>query len=262
MAYTLGIDIGSAFSKAVVCRDRVLMSCAIIPSGGNYKETAGSVAEMVLEQVGLVQGDISYTVATGYGAAMVDFAEQSITDISCHAVGVFHLFPSVRTLIDIGAQFSKAIRLNDTGKVANFVLNEKCAGGSGKFIQVIARILHMNIEDIGEISLKSLNPVEFTTGCAVFAESEAVSRIAEGALPEDILAGVHKAMASKIGNLVVRLGLVGNCLITGGGAKDSGLVREIETEIKTDILVPIEPRITAALGAALLAAEQCLSLTR
>jgi predicted CoA-substrate-specific enzyme activase len=165
------------------------------------------------------------------------------------------LFPSARTLIDVGAQFSKAIRLNDAGKVANFVLNEKCAGGSGKFIQVIARMLHMNIEDIGDIAFKSEKPVEFTTGCAVFAESEAVSRIAEGALPADILAGVHKAMASKIINLVVRLGLIGDCAITGGGAKDDGLVRAIEKELKTDILVPKEPRITGALGAALLAAE-------
>jgi len=165
------------------------------------------------------------------------------------------MFPSVRTLIDIGAQFSKAIRLNDKGKVANFILNEKCAGGSGKFIQVIARILHMKIEDIGKFSIQSDNPVEFTTGCAVFAESEAVSRIAEGALPGDILAGVHKAMASKIVNLVVRLGLTGDCAITGGGAKDHGLVRAIKTELNTDVLVPEEPRITAAFGAALSAAE-------
>jgi predicted CoA-substrate-specific enzyme activase len=255
MAYVLGIDIGSGFSKAVVCKDKAIMSYAIMPSGGNYKETAGKIREITLEEAGLAVSDISYTMATGYGATMVDFADQSITDISCHAAGVFHLFPSARTLIDVGAQFSKAIRLNDAGKVANFVLNEKCAGGSGKFIQVIARMLHMNIEDIGDIAFKSEKPVEFTTGCAVFAESEAVSRIAEGALPADILAGVHKAMASKIINLVVRLGLIGDCAITGGGAKDDGLVRAIEKELKTDILVPKEPRITGALGAALLAAE-------
>jgi (R)-2-hydroxyacyl-CoA dehydratese activating ATPase len=255
MAYVLGIDIGSGFSKAVVYKDRTLISYAIMPSGGNYKETAGKTAENAVEKAGIAMGDICYTIATGYGSGMVDFADQSITDISCHAVGVFHLLPSVRTLIDIGAQFSKAIRLNDAGKVANFVLNEKCAGGSGKFLHVIARILHINIDEIGELSLQSENPVEFTTGCAVFAESEAVSRIAEGALPADILAGVHKAMASKIANLVVRLGLARDCAITGGGAKDLGLVRAIETELNADILIPDEPRITAALGAALLAAE-------
>ncbi|MCX5814579.1 MAG: acyl-CoA dehydratase activase [Proteobacteria bacterium] len=255
MAYVLGIDIGSGFSKAVICKDKAILSHAIMPSGGNYKETAWKVAEIALERINLSMSDISSTIATGYGATMVDFADQSITDISCHAAGVHLLFPRVRTLIDIGAQFSKAIRLNDAGKVINFVLNEKCAGGSGKFLHVIARILHMNIEEIGELSLKSDNPVEFTTGCAVFAESEAVSRIAEGALPSDILAGVHKAMASKIVNLVVRLGLIQDCAITGGGAKDLGLVRAIEGELNTDIIVPEEPRITAAFGAALSASE-------
>jgi (R)-2-hydroxyacyl-CoA dehydratese activating ATPase len=255
MAYVLGVDIGSAFSKAVVCKDKAVRSYTIMPSGGNYKETAWKAAELALGKAALSFSDISYTIATGYGATTVDFADQSVTDISCHAAGVHQLFPRVRTLIDIGAQFSKAIRLNDAGKVINFLLNEKCAGGSGKFLHVIARILHMNIEEIGELSLKSHNPVEFTTGCAVFAESEAVSRIAEGALPSDILGGVHKAMASKIINLVVRLGIAQDCAITGGGAKDTGLVSTIETELGASIVVPREPRITAAFGAAIFAAD-------
>ena len=165
------------------------------------------------------------------------------------------LFPSARTVIDVGAQFSKVIALDERGKVANFILNEKCAGGSGKFLQVIARILHMDLEEIGPLSSASTKPVEFTTGCAVFAESEAVSRIAEGALPADILAGVHKAMASKIANLVVRLGLREHCALTGGGAKDAGLVKAIEKELEVTLLVPQNPQITAALGAALLAIE-------
>src|SRR5208283_4140465 len=154
-----------------------------------------------------------------------------------------------RTVIDIGAQFSKAIRVDGAGRITNFVLNEKCAGGSGRFLQVIARILHMTLEEISEVSLMSKSPVEFTTGCAVFAESEAVSRIAEGALPADILAGVHKAIASKIANLVTRVGLVPECAVTGGGAKDRGLVRTLEAELGSEIVVPEEPQITAALGA-------------
>jgi predicted CoA-substrate-specific enzyme activase len=163
------------------------------------------------------------------------------------------LFPTVRTVIDIGAQFSKAIGINDDGKVTNFVMNEKCAGGSGKFLQVAARILHIKVEEIGALSLTATKPVEFTTGCAVFAESEAVSRVAEGALAGDILAGIHKAMASKIVNLVVRLGLSQDCAVTGGGAKDIGLVRTLEKELGIAVKVPDEPQITAALGAALLA---------
>ncbi len=253
MAYVLGIDIGSGFSKAVVCEDRVIRSHAIMPSGGNYQETATSVVEEALKKIDLTLEDVSSTLATGYGAAMAQCADHTATDISCHAAGIYRLFPSVRTVIDIGAQFSKAIRLDDEGRPSNFLLNEKCAGGSGKFLQLIARILHISIDEIGPLSLTSVNPVQFTTGCAVFAESETVSRIAEGALAGDILAGVHKAMASKIVNLVTRVGLVRNCAVTGGGTKDIGLIKTIESELGVKVLVPDEPQITAALGAALLA---------
>jgi (R)-2-hydroxyacyl-CoA dehydratese activating ATPase len=253
MAYTLGIDIGSGFSKAVICEDGLILSYAIAPSGGDYRETAGKVVEEALNKIRLSSSDISNTFATGYGALMVGFSDQTATDISCHAAGVHHLFPSARTVIDIGAQFSKAIRLDDTGRTTNFLLNEKCAGGSGKFLQIIARILHINIDEIGPLSMTSSKPVQFTTGCAVFAESEAVSRIAEGALAGDILAGIHKAMASKIVNLVTRLGLAEVCVVAGGGAKDSGLVKTIESELGVSVFVPDEPQITAALGAALMA---------
>jgi (R)-2-hydroxyacyl-CoA dehydratese activating ATPase len=253
MAYTLGIDIGSGYSKAALCKDKSLLSFAFIPSGGNYKDAVKKLTEEVFKKVNLSQKDISCTVATGYGAAMVDFANRTAVDISCHAAWIHHLFPSARTVIDIGAQFSKAIRINEEGKVINFLHNEKCAGGSGKFLQVMARILHINLADIGQLSLTSGNPVQFTTACAVFAESEAISRIAEGARPEDILAGIHKAMASKIVNLVTRLGLVEDCIVTGGGAMDSGLVNTLEKELGIRVMVPDEPQISAAIGAALLA---------
>ena len=255
MAYILGIDVGSGFSKAVVCENGAVLSSAVVPSGGSYTEAASTVAEAALERAGLSMADISFTAATGYGAGAVAFADRSATDISCHAAGIHHLFPSVRTVIDIGAQFSKAILMDGAGRITNFVLNEKCAGGSGKFLQLIARILHMRLEDIGELSLTATRPVQFTTGCAVFAESEAVSRIAEGALPADILAGVHRAMASKIVNLVTRVGLVSDCAVTGVGAKDRGLVKTLEAELGVEVLVPEEPQVSAALGAALLAGE-------
>jgi predicted CoA-substrate-specific enzyme activase len=253
MSYVLGIDIGSGFSKAVVCEGGSVLASAVIPSGGSYRETAKTVAEAACDKARLSMVDIAFTRATGYGSAAVDFADETATDIACHAAGVHHLFPQARTVIDIGAQFSKAIRVDSLGRITSFVLNEKCAGGSGRFLQVISRILHMTLEEIGEVSLRSKSPVEFTTGCAVFAESEAISRIAEGALPEDILAGVHKAIASKIANLVTRVGLVPECAVTGGGAKDIGLVRTLEAELGREIVVPEEPQITAALGAALAA---------
>ena len=249
----LGIDIGSGYSKAVLCEDAGLRSCAILPSGGNYQMTGRKVAEIALGRLKLSFKDISCIVATGYGSVAVDFADDTITDIVCHAVGIHHLFPSVRTAIDVGAQFSKAIRMNDEGRVTYFVMNEKCAGGSGKFLQVMARILQRKVEDIAEVSTVATEAVEFTTGCAVFAESEAISRISEGALPDEILAGVHKAMASKIANLVTRVGLEPDCALTGGGARHRGLVEAVERELTIPVLVPAEPQITAALGAALLA---------
>ncbi len=252
MKYSLGIDVGSSFAKAVVLRDHVLVSHCTIPSGGNYGDAARKVAAAAIEKAAISRADISAAVATGYGAALVDFAEKTVADISCHSAGIAHLFPSVKTVVDIGSQFCRAIKL-ENGRALNFLQNEKCASGSGKFLQVIARILHMSVEDIGPLSLQSANPVQFTTGCAVFAESEAVSRIAEGATPADILAGVHKAMAAKIVNLTIRLGLAQDCAVTGGGAKDIGLVKALEAELGVKLLVPEEPWITAALGAALLA---------
>jgi predicted CoA-substrate-specific enzyme activase len=252
MKYALGIDIGSSFSKAVLLEERTMLSYATIPSGGNYAETARKVSAAAIEKAGISETDISTIIATGYGAAAVDLADRISSDIMCHAAGIRHFFPSARTVLDIGGQFCRAIKMDGNGRVTNFLHNEKCASGSGKFLQVIARMLHINIEDIGALSLESENPVRFTTGCAVFAESEAVSRIAEGAIPADILAGVHAAMSAKIANLTVRLGLSRDCVATGGAAKDMGLVRALEKELGVKVLVPEEPQISAALGAALL----------
>ena len=256
MAFVLGIDQGSGYSKAVVCEGGIMRSYAVMPSGGNYRNTAMEVSEEALQKINLSRNDIRYTVATGYGAGMIDLADETVTDISCHGAGIHHIFSTARTLIDVGAQFSRVVRINDEGKATFFVMNEKCAGGSGKFLQIIARILKIGIEEISGLSATAGKPVEFTTGCAVFAESEAVSRISEGALPADILAGIHNAMASKIMTLVARAGLEEECAVTGGGAKDAGLVRAISAELGTGVLVADEPQITAALGAALIASER------
>lgn len=236
-----------------MCKNKDLRAFAILPSGGNYETTGRKLTEIAIEQAGIRFEDISRCVATGYGSSAVAFADETVTDIVCHSAGVHNLFPRVRTVIEVGAQFSKAIRINEEGRIVQFVMNEKCAGGSGKFLQVMARILHRKLEDIAEVSTTGSKGVEFTTGCAVFAESEAVSRIAEGASPHEILAGVHKAMASKIANLVTRVGLLSDCALTGGGARHCGLIEAISRELSMPITVPDEPQITAALGAALLA---------
>ena len=256
MIYVAGIDIGSAFSKAVIMAESKIVSYYVIPSGGDYKLVAGGVAETALAKAKLSLKDIGYTVATGYGAASVSSASEVVTDISADGRGVSFLFPSARTVIDIGGQFTKVFKIDERGKPTAFLLSEKCAAGSGRFLQIIAKVLQVELKDIGELSLKSKKKVDFNTGCAVFAESEAISRIAEGASKEDILAGLHRTLAAKIQTMAARVGLKPDCAVVGGGAKDIGLVKSIEESLGCRLLLPGEPQIVAALGAALIAGER------
>jgi predicted CoA-substrate-specific enzyme activase len=256
MQYTMGIDIGSAFSKAVIMAGREVVSHHIMPSGGNYRLTAEKVVKKALKQAKVSADDIGYAVATGYGAANAVSANETASDLSCQGRGIFHLFPAVRTVIDIGGQFTRAFRVNERGRVTGFLQSEKCAAGSGRFLQVIARVLQIKLDDIGPLSLKSTQRVDFNTGCAVFAESEAISRVAEGTLKEDILAGLHRTLAAKIQTMVARVGLEPECAAVGGGANDIGLVRALEASLGCRLLVPEEPQIVAALGAAILAGEK------
>jgi predicted CoA-substrate-specific enzyme activase len=269
MVYVAGVDIGSAFSKAVVMAGNKIIAYRVKPSGGNYRLTAEQVMEEALTKAKLSLKDIDYTVATGYGAANVSFSHGAASDISCLARGAYYLFPTARTAIDIGGQFTKVFKLDNRGRATTFLLSEKCAAGSGRFLQVIAKVLQIDLKDIGELSLKSRNRVDFNTGCAVFAESEAVSRIAEGAAKEDILAGLHRTLAAKVQAMVERLGIEPDCALVGGGAKDIGLVRSIEESLacrlpakawQAGLLVPEEPQIVAALGAALIAGEKAAAI--
>ena len=255
----VGVDIGSTVSKAVVFSDYSILSWAIIPSGGNYRAAADEVVSRALAKADMSIKGIAYVVATGYGAASVSLANRSVNDISCQGRGISYLCTSVRTVVDIGGQFSRAFRVDNEGRTVAFVLSEKCAAGSGRLLQVIARVLQVDIGEIGELSLKSKKKVDFTTGCAVFSESEAVSRIAEGAVKEDIAAGVHRALAAKIESLVERLGFEPDFALVGGGAKNIGLVRSIEERLGINVLIPDEPQIVAALGAALIAEEKVTS---
>jgi predicted CoA-substrate-specific enzyme activase len=260
--WAIGVDIGSAFSKAVIVSKEDDILYHIIASRGDYKEAAQKVTGEVLRKAGLALADIDSIVATGAGAATVAFANYQVTEISCTGRGAQYLFPSAKTIIDIGDQASRIIRVDKEGKPVNFVVNEKCAAGSGRFLQLIARVLQVDISEIGALSLKSKRPTTFSTNCAVFAESEAISRIAEGALKEDILAGIHKALAAKILAMAERAGIEQDFVIAGGGAKDVGLVKSIEEEIGMTILVPPEPQILAALGAWLIASERSMGNQR
>lgn len=252
----IGVDIGSTFSKAVVLSHSGILGWAIIPRGGNYRQAADEVISLALTKSGISMEDIIYVVATGYGTASVSLARHSVNDISCQGRGIFHLFPSARTAVDIGGQFTRALRIDSQGQVVAFVVSEKCAAGSGRLLQIIARVLQVDIREIGELSLKSKKRVDFTTGCAVFSETEVVSHIAEGASKEDIAAGVHRALAAKVQSLVERIKFEPECVLVGGAAKNIGLVKSIKAILGVNVLIPPEPQITAALGAALIAKEK------
>ena len=260
--YYAGVDIGSSFIKAVLVSHAQMVSSEIIPSGGSYRETAQRVLEATLSKARSGMEKLSGIVVTGIGAESAPFQARQFSDISCQAKACHHLFPSARIVIDIGGQFTRAVKLTPQGNVSNFLMSEKCATGSGRFLQVIARILHIKIEDISPLSLKSKTPVEFSTNCAVFAESETVSRIAEGARIEDILAGVHHAMAAKVAMLVKMLKMEPDVVLTGGGGEDAGLVSAVGETLGIKILVPDQPRLTAALGAAFLASNEGGGLSR
>ncbi len=256
MRFFAGVDVGSVSIAAVLIRshEQEIVAEELVASGGNYKDTAQRVMHGVLSKAGIDIADLSGIVVTGVGAESAPFSARQVSDISCQAMGCQRLFPSARTVVDIGGQFTKAARITPQGRVADFLMSEKCATGSGRFLQVIARILHVSLTDIGPLSLKSRSPVEFSTNCAVFAESETVSRLAEGACAEDILAGVHHAMASKVAMLVKRVKMESDVVLTGGGGEDAGLVLSIRNALGVNVLVPEQPRLTAAFGAACLAA--------
>jgi len=256
MVWHVGVDIGSYTCKGALTRDGALADFVILASGTDYSRTARQILEVLLSRNGLSRGDLGPVVATGNGARRADFADAFVTDIICSARGINVLAPSVRTLIDVGSQSTQVVWVDEVGRIAHFVLNEKCATGSGRFLQVVANILRVRLEEVGPLSLASRHPVTFTTGCAVFGESEAITRVSEGVPKEDILAGVHKSLAQKVGSLTRGRGLERDCAICGGGALDTGLVQSIEENLVTKLYVPPSPQIVTALGAARCAASR------
>jgi (R)-2-hydroxyacyl-CoA dehydratese activating ATPase len=254
-SFFLGIDMGSAASKGILLEEKRIAASYACPSGGDFRVTAETILQEVLSRKGLSIQDIVRAVATGYGSKMAPFANATVTDISAHAKGVIHLCPSVRTVVDVGDLYSKVFRMDEEGNLRNFLLSGKCAGGSARALTVIAKVLQIRVEGMGALALQSTRTVEFNTGCAVFAESEAVSRIAEGAAKEDLLAGLHRALAAQLNALAERVGIERDYAVVGGGARNEGLVKALQDMNGFEILVPPDPHMTAALGAALIAAE-------
>jgi len=255
MAFALGIDIGSASSKGILLGDQGLQRSFERPSGGDFRLTAEKIRKELLSQSGRSTGDISRVVATGYGSNLVSFADEVKPDIVCQAKGVSSLLPSVKTVIDVGDLYTRVLRIDGDGSVHNFLLSGKCAGGSGRILQVISKVLQVKVEEIGELSLKSKKRVEFNTGCAVFSESEAISRLSQEVTKEDLLAGIHRALAAQINSLAERMGVEQDVAMAGGGARDVGLIQALKEIRGHDILVPPNPHMTVALGAATIAME-------
>ena len=254
--YFLGVDIGAAASKAVVIdRQKKIMGVGVIPSGTNYVITAAAVKAEALKQAGLQLADITSSAATGIGGRNAGAGSYHGV-IICDARGVNLTFPSVRTIIDIGGQGSQVITMDENGRVINFNVSEICATGSARLLQVVARILQISIDEIGPLSLRATKPSSFSTSCTVFLETEVITRISQGDSPEDILAGIHRSIADKISGMSRGVALEEDFAVIGGGALDIGLVQAIDEKLGVNALVPDNPRLMAALGAALLASEK------
>lgn len=248
--YFAGIDIGSTMTKVVIMKAGIISS-VIGPTGAEQRRLADRVMEKGLQEANLSFSSITYLVATGYGRLNVPFADKQVTEISCHAKGAGFFFPEAKTVIDIGGQDSKAINI-EKGRPVDFVMNDKCAAGSGRFLEIIADGLGITLEEMAELSLKSNRPIKIGSLCTVFAEQEVVGKLAEGAPLTDLIAGIHQALASRVASMAKKLKLADDVVVTGGGAKNRGLVKALSDVLGHRLLVPSEPLLTGAVGAALL----------
>ena len=240
----------------VVIMDEGEKICARVEShtGAEHRRLANKVMEQALAQANLPFSEISYVVATGYGRINVPFADCQITELTCHARGVASLFPSAKTALDIGGQDAKGLKIKD-GKLIDFVMNDKCAAGTGRFLEVIAKALGLKLEELGSISLKSTNRVNISNTCTIFAQQEVISRLSDGVPLEDIVAGLHEAIASRAVGMLRRLKVEPDVVFTGGVAKNSGVVKAVRENLGSEVLVPDDPLISGAMGAALVGKE-------
>ncbi len=251
-----GIDIGAGTAKAVILDDTGIIAFSVIPVGGDINKAVERVISEALDKVELSQRDLRYVVSTGWGRDAVSFADNSTTEIICHASGVHFLIPQARTIIDIGAQDSKVIKVNNRGKVIDFAMNDKCAAGTGRFLEVMAQVLGLKLDEMGPMSLSSKTPCNISSTCTVFAETEVVSLRAQGKAVEDLVAGIHKSIASRVIIMGSGVNLEQEAVFTGGVAKNIGVQKALEEVGGLKFVVPAEPQITGALGAALIARNE------
>jgi predicted CoA-substrate-specific enzyme activase len=250
-----GIDIGSLSTEAVIYdQEEGIRGYAILLTGGSSREASQRSLDQAIEKANTTREEITRIVSTGCARGIAEFADQKITEITCIAQGVNHFFPDCHTIIDIGGQDTKVIRVDEKGKVLEFDMNDKCAAGTGRFLEVMANALAVDLEEMGERSLRYQNELKISSICTVFAESEVVSLVSEGHPVEDILRAIHNAIADRTIGLLERIGEVQPPVVmTGGVAKNIGVVKALEEKLETSLAIHSEPQIVGALGAALLA---------
>jgi len=255
---TLGLDIGSVACKCIILKDgQEIIARAVVPLGTG---TSGpqKVFQDALDVQNLTRADISRILVTGYGRFTFDDTDSQKSELSCHAKGISFLLPSVRTIIDIGGQDIKVLRVNAKAMLENFSMNDKCAAGTGKFLDVMAGILNVKTRELGKIGEEATHEVSISNTCTVFAESEVISKLSTGVKIRDLVAGIHRSVAKRVATLAYRNGIVKDVAMSGGVALNKGVARALSQELKTEILVHEDCQLAGALGAALLAREEMI----
>jgi predicted CoA-substrate-specific enzyme activase len=256
MAYAAGVDVGSTQTKAIVVDEHgAVAGRALIDTGANVVVAAETAYVQALADARIQEEEVGYVVGTGYGRYRVTFGNTQVTEISCHGRGAVHLFPGTRTVVDMGGQDTKAIRIGPAGDIVDFCMNDKCAAGTGRFLGAVASALDIPLQELGAIALQSDKPVKITTTCTVFAESEVLSWLGRGKKVEDILLGIHRSMVSRSVGLMRRVGIEQEVTFTGGVTRNVGMVRELNEALGFDVNVSDEAHFMGAIGAALFARD-------
>ena len=259
MRIAAGVDVGSTQTKAVIMSDNggvKITARALVDTGANVQRAAERAFDTCCREGGLHASDVGFVVGTGYGRYKIAFGTTQMTEITCHAKGASFLCPGTRTVIDMGGQDSKAISVGANGEVLDFVMNDKCAAGTGRFLANSAEVMGISLDEIGPLSLKAQHPVKMATVCTVFVESDILSYLAQGKTGEDILGGVHIAIAKRTLSLARRLNIEPEITMTGGVARNVGMVRALEEVIGRKMLVSPDAQFIGAVGAALFALEK------
>ncbi|MFH2091248.1 MAG: acyl-CoA dehydratase activase [Pseudomonadota bacterium] len=254
-----GIDIGSNTTKAALLENNQIIATHILSSGYQHADTADTILKALLNKAHRSESDIKTIISTGYGRKSVSFADKAMTEIICHAAGAHFINPHIRGIIDVGGQDSKAISLDENANVNNFAMNDKCAAGTGRFIEVMARTLNVLLDHMGQLSLCSAHPSKISAVCTVFAESEVISMIAKQEKREDIIAGIHEAAAARIIALATRIQIKEPIMMTGGVAKNIGMVAALEKRLNLQLIIDPLAQETGAIGAAVIASRQKFS---